>query len=340
MNKLKLVFSMVLALSIFSGCSSDAPVMPSVEPEAKLYDVTFDVSNFSTDVSDIRSTANQALPHLLYRLYASTATGGAGSVMSSGRLTNAGAIPKINLKLTSGYYVIDVFSSQDSIIELQNQGQFPSGSPILQYWNLKNELFSGRLHFQVDGNSLAKSMKLTRPIGRVNLKIKDLDKVPASVTHIIPVFYSRVYGIVDAPIPYDVFPIYTYGIYYNNKSLFDVSAPKNVCYNSIAIAKKDIALYNENNPIQFNFPRTDSYATINNPVNTFNLYLIGIKSETLDDASFSFYNANFVFGKLLKKDIQILPNQSITLSGSIFNDEEALGFEVNDAWGETIDKEF
>jgi hypothetical protein len=331
MNKLKFLFVMVLALSVFSRCSSDAPVLASVEPEAKLYDVMFTVDDFTTDIG----TRNTTKRNLAYWVF------DGNIITTEGKIAAADRTNQLKLKLPKGDYQIAVVSSDDDIRFLFKE---PGNSSFLTlqnacvfYSNLKSEIFTRTMDFKVEDQPVQETIELIRPISKVSLRIDDLNKIPASVNKIVPVFYASGMGVVDILSPYAVFldngkSIFTKHTFYGSEFSSQLDA--------ISISKDQFHLYNKENPISFYFPQTTNFSLLDSDEERqVDLYLVGTKDTVIGMSPLLLDSENVLFSKLLRKNIQLKSNQSVTISGSVV-ESDGLKLDINDQWGETTNIDF
>ncbi|MEN9918814.1 MAG: hypothetical protein RL662_1250 [Bacteroidota bacterium] len=334
MNKLKFLFVIGFTLSVFSGCSSDAPVMPSVEvePEAKLYDVTFTVDDFTTDIG----TRNAAKRNLTYWIYDDS------NIIKQGNIAPTDRTDELKVQLMQGSYKITIVTSDDRVSSLteppvKSSSVWSMSKSFISYENLKNDIFMGTSSFTITDEPLNKSITLTRPITKINLRINDLHKIPASVNKVVPIFYRDVQS-GEVVLPVGINPMY-------HKSMYLKIPPYGVqtfkSMDAIGVSKDKLHLYNENNPISFYFPQNVDYRFLydSQPKGSMDLYLLGITDTIAGINPLFVDDEHVVFAKLLQKDIQLKPNQSLTIQGSIFQ-HEGLSLEISDQWGETTNIDF
>ncbi|MEN9919118.1 MAG: hypothetical protein RL662_1554 [Bacteroidota bacterium] len=350
MNKLKFLFLIVLALSVFSGCSSDAPVLASVEPEPKLYNVTFDVQEFEVDSKPLRNAKGK---HLVYRVYiedeivdgsTETIVPYYSELISEKKFTPSEFTGKIALSLPRGKYRIIAFMSETPIGNFVNMQYVLGGNPIsyeasgVIYHDLKQELFRGQVDFTIQEQNSNQSLTFKRAISRINLALEDLAQIPSSVKTVVPVIYNTTGASRGIVIPHQIFLNGNSQYFYGNvdeSSILDEFA-----YQSIAISRNDIATYGKNNPISFYFPQNKDLRFLNGGESgVHDLYLVGLDSDDVTWPSLMLNSPKIVYSKLLKKDIKLLPNQSITISGTIIQ-AEGIHLSVDDTWGETINENF
>lgn len=336
-------------VSMFCSCSSEAPAMADIEPNEKVYDVVFNIEEFRVETNPLRSTSGK---YVAYRVYmqdsiVNESTGNTEpyyvQVVEEKRLTPSEFAGKISLKLPRGNYRIVAFLSEvvvGNFIKIQavtggNAIQYENSG--IMYQDITQDIFRGEADFVVGGQNITQSLIVKRPISKINLAIDGLSQIPSSVNTIVPVIYNVKESSVGVVIPLQIFlsgrSQYFYGHTFEGQEYL-------YPYQKIAISKSDISLYGKDNPISFYFPQNQSYRFLNGgDYGQHDLYLIGLEDQEVNAAILTLENPKIIYSKLLKKDIQLVPNQSLTITGSLF-DNSGISLSIDENWGDTISKEF
>jgi|GEM_PF-4419952 len=335
---MKRVLFFVLLTSVvgfFYSCSSEAPGLPSTEPNEELFDVVFNVDGFTVGTTPLKNAGGK---YVSYRVYVENGS----EVMIEKKLTPSDFSGKISLKLPKGNFRIVVFLSNTFISDFINTQSVTGGNNIqydnsgILYQNITQDIFRGEANFTVGTQNMAQSLTVKRPISRINLAIEDLAQIPSSVKTIVPVIYHMNGDWVRLVQPLHIFLSGRTQYFLGLDLDFDFSIP----YQKIAISRNNISSYGKDNPISFYFPQNQTYRFLNGgEFVEQDLYLVGIDDANVTAEALVFENPKIVYSRLLKKNIQLLPNQSITITGTIF-ENNGIHVEIDEDWGETIDNEF
>lgn len=328
MKKLLLLLGVGLFLQ---SCSVDSPILDenTTNPEAKLYDVTLEVSNF--DVTTKSTADNSVGRYVEYKLYEGKTR---EFIAKEGSFTPTDFTGEINLKLAPGTYTLVVFASDKPLAGYFNT-QHVTGGNASQYLNLgllysdlTQDLFRGQTELSVSETNISQMIIMERPIARVNLALDDFDKIPSNVESLTILTGFTPVGIAlsgksqflvggEYSVGQDVMPYSPY-------------MQDNRPYFKIAIPKDQIASYNSNNPFSFNILNNQNvrYMDIGQATYPDDLYLYGFDKDVrnLPDDEIT----KVVYKKLIKKDIQFVDNQSLTITGSLL--ENGVTISVNDEW--------
>lgn len=343
----KLLLLLGVGLFLFHACSSDSPVIDdTIDSTANLYDVTFDLKDF--DVTTRATAAESNNKYVKYRVYyvdsINTFNGSTYTkvrdlefIAKEGSFTPTQFDGKISFRLPKGNYTIVTFASDKPIGEYMRIREFISGNDAaynalgVPYNDLTQDMFHGEIDFSVEESSIATSISMQRPIGKINLALDDLDKIPSDVQSLVPVLCLDHYYIFN-PVAISLGGVSQFlGGYYANMG-YAINDP----YSKIAISKNQITNYNRQNPISFHLPNNQSFRFIDGidtSEKTQNLYLIGFDQDIKTNK-----DAKIVYRKLIKRNIEVIANQSLTITGSIL--EDGINVSVNKDWNAPVNLEF
>lgn len=359
-KKFHLVF-----LSLFVGlnysCSSDNDI-ENIPSEGEVYNVSVNISQFTSDIVDFKSTTaeNNIVKNVSYQVYDNTNN----IVVEERNLTADTVIQNLNILLKKGDYKISVFASDKTIaterIKLtgENENDWIRKKDLaLAVNDLSNpNIYQGSTDIKIENSPATAAISLTRPIGKISLKLSDLNKIPAEVQSITPVL-ARVTimentdlatnkGVFVLPQFIEFKTAITTYLGHNavDESMSPLPLSSNV-YQSITLNRAIFSQINANNSFDFYLPQTTNTRRYNSESARYNvsyiIYLIGLKTEytqvpLLDRDA---VNENIVFMIPLAKNIQIEANKQIVIQGKIFADDQ-IDVVINDIWGDTIDNDF
>ena len=353
-------------LSLFVGlnysCSSNDDSINNIDNDEKGYEVSINMTGFSSEVSEFRSatSTNNIVKNLSYQVYDITNN----IIVEEKGLAADTVIQNLSIKLKKGNYKVSVFASDKALVTnaITLSGEkaddwIRKTDQALAVSDLSNpNIYQGSVDVAIENANVSATIQLTRPIGKISLKLSDLNKIPATVQSITPVL-ARVtqFENVEASKNKGVFVLPQFiefktaiTTYLGHNAVDEQMSPlplsSNV-YQSVTLERKDFSKINANNSFDFYLPQTTNTRRYNSESAGYDvsyiIYLIGSKTEytqvpLLDRDA---VNENIVFMIPLAKNIQIEANKQIVIQGKIFADDQ-LDVLINDIWGETIDNEF
>lgn len=358
----KIFYLLFLALCVGS-CSSDNSIEDfNSNSEDKVYNVSVNISKFTSDIVDFKSATaeNNIVKNLCYQVYDNT-----NNILVEERyLTADTVIQNLNILLKKGDYKISVFASDKTIatqrIELtgENENDWIRRSDLALVVNdLSNpNIYQGSTDVKIENSPATATISLTRPIGKISLKLSDFNKIPAEVQSITPVL-SRVTlrenldslgrkGVFVLPKFIEFKTALTTYLGHNtvDEAMSPLPLSSNV-YQSITLNRAAFSQINENNSFDFYLPQTTNTRRYQSESANYDanyiIYLIGSKTEytqvpLLDRDA---VNENIVFVIPIAKNIQIEANKQIVIQGKIFADDQ-INVLIDDIWGDTINNDF
>lgn len=358
----------VFSCFIFLGysCSSEDNTLNS-SLDTELHEVTFNISSFSSEISDMSTKStlvDSKVKYLRYVVLNKDVT--YSPVVEEKTLEGTDLTSPLRLKLRKGNYKICFFASEKPIVSERikaSQSMLGGNTNYIDVVAVKDlsnpNQFHASLDLQVADADIQQRVELKRPIGKITLAISDLDKAPSTVQTLIPILVlsdnNSKYGYVHiAP---------SYIVMNSGASTFEGQAfpDTRLVYPSIYIDRSKFSTINETTPFNFYLPQTTNidYEAAPTPFSNrrYDLYLQGVKTDKMEYQNINFIenpelltdpefintpnllNPNIVFMTCVKKGITIKPNEQIIIKGSLFKGNQ-LSVILNNTWEETINNSF
>ncbi|MBD8349716.1 hypothetical protein [Dysgonomonas sp. HGC4] len=353
----KSFFFILLSCFILLGysCSSDDNNVVGTQSENELREVSFNISNFSSETSEISTRSSLADNKIKYLRYVVFNRDPAhpeieGEVVESNTLEGSDLGSVFKLKIKKGSYRIAIFASELPIRSEKvnpNGGSLGSSEPIeatiIEDITNPNK-FHGSIDFEVSNTDIQETVKLKRSVGKITLAISDLDKAPSDVQTIIPILCVT---DKNAPQPYAMYFQPSYNLMYNGASVFSgVDPDHSHLYSSIYIDRSKFSSINEENPFSFymlqniniNYSVVGMYPSA--PL-SYDLYLQGSRTNKIERQYLinptrpgeDVKNTDVVFMIRIKEGIVINPNEQITIKGLLFKNNQGFDITVDHEWG-------
>ncbi|MEN9918813.1 MAG: hypothetical protein RL662_1249, partial [Bacteroidota bacterium] len=190
---------------LFSSCSSESPVLEDTPVVTNnKYKATFKIGSPSLEISEspMRSSTlyeSHNIQHLEYWIYKSSSFDqlyNDGEPLEHALIAANQKEQTISVELPIGDYMV-VFYAADTMVDTTNFKQRGAGS--VRATNHYSQSFGKRFQFQITetNKGVSETVKLERLVGKVELVIEDLDKLPSDVQAIIPVLSGFRFVTVD-----------------------------------------------------------------------------------------------------------------------------------------------
>ena len=360
----KTLFFGILSTLVLSSYSCNSDDLPNTSVD-ELYEVTFNISNFTSEVSEMstRSTlAESEVKYLRYVILNKAVP--INQVVEEKTLEGAAITSPLKLKLRKGNYTIGIFASEKPIVANKipaNPGGLAGTDYIdaIAIENLTNpNQFQGSVDIEVASTDIQKNIELKRPIGKITLAISDLDKAPNNVQTIVPILV-----LAGNESQYD-FTYFAPGYIATNSgaSIFRGQSATAMSTNYACINRGRFITIGEDNPFDFYLPQTINidYQAGPKPFSNarYDLYIQGVTTNKaeyqniillenpellLTEPTFindpNAMNPNIVFMTCIKRGLVVKPNEQVIIKGQLFRDSQ-LSVVVNNTWGETANTNF
>ncbi|MEN9919117.1 MAG: hypothetical protein RL662_1553 [Bacteroidota bacterium] len=198
-----LSYILVLTALLLTSCSSESPVSDIVEPNNSLRKVTFSIKGLATQANEmsLKSSSLQGLniQHLEYWVYKTVdveASYLTEKPVSHAILKKEDFDKNIVLELPDNDYTVLCYAA-DTVVKVANVA---NRTPYVEAVGIKSQMFYAKQKFSISEQNpnINATIVLRRIVGKIEIVIEDLDKLPADVKSITPVIAGRS-GISGAP---------------------------------------------------------------------------------------------------------------------------------------------
>lgn len=357
----KSFFFILLSAFILVGYSCSSDDLPNTSSSSdELHEVTFNISNFTSEVSEMSTRSSLADSKIKYLRYVVFNRDPAhpeieGEVVENNTLEGSDLDSPFKLKVKKGSYRISFFASE---LPIRSEKVNPNGGSLGSFEPIEATIieditnpnkFHGSIDFEVNNTDIQETIKLKRSVGKITLAISDLDKAPSDVQTIIPILCVTDKNTAQ---PYAAYFQPSYNLMYSGASVFSgVDPDHSHLYSSIYIDKSKFSSINEENPFSFYMLQNINinYSVVgmhpNAPL-SYDLYLQGSKTNKLerqylidaDRPGEDIKNTDVVFMIRIKEGIVINPNEQITIKGLLFKNNQGFDITVDREWGNNTDQ--
>lgn len=363
MKNLFFTTSLFFFLLLGYSCNSDNPILDAGSDE-NLHEVVFNISNFSSEITDMSTKSTLANSNIKYIRYVVWNKELPREQITDEKTIEVNDISSpLKLRLRKGSYTIGIFASEQPIVaeKVPDSRSFGPNNTLdaVVVGNLSNpNQFHTSFDIEVDDTDIQKDIALKRTVGKITLAISDLGKAPSNVKTIVPVLV-----LVDQNSEYGF-------VYYAPRSIitttglstFEGNGANYLSTNYLYINRSRFETISESNPLDYYTPQTINvdYNAFPKPFGNarYDLYLQGVTTDKVEYMNLAVLehpelldeepslkddpntlNSNIVFMTCIKRNLVIKPNEQVLIKGQLFKDNQ-LSVVVNNTWGETIDVNF
>ena len=318
-----------MTMLMFTSCSSDNDNINSdLDNATKETKQTVSLKIKTLSSLNTRSTTEDVqINKIIYAIYKSTDSTVAGNeslALADSLIVENNNLPNITFDLEKGKYIVVVFASSRRSADLYSASNDILGRSyvVINDTSSPNE-FLGKTAIEVGDQSIEESVQLERAVGKVEIVISDLDKLPSSIQSISVRIetLSQIYQVWTTSAPWLLgFTDEKYAIYDRK----DINVP--------LLTRDQFSNHGVDNPICFYSLQTgnsdDSSANTTSGGDLY-LYLNKTNEKPVDAAT--------VNDKVLvSKSVKIYPNKISRFTGRITGNEYGFSLSVKQDWDDDV----
>lgn len=314
---------------LFASCSSDNDNMDSGSDNGTnnvKQTVSLEIKTLSS--LNTRSTTDNVqinkIIYALYKLTDTTETGYETLEFADSLIITENTIPNITFDLAEGKYKVAIFASSRRSAKLYSTNNYILGRSYVVVDDTSNpNEFLGTTTIEVGNQPIRQSVQLDRAVGKVEIVITDLDKLPSSIQSISVRIetLSQIYQVWTTTAPWLLgFTDERYAIYDRK----DINVP--------LLTRDQFSKHGVDNPIYFYSLQTgNSDDSSPNTTSGGDLYLYLNKTNE-KPAGLATPNDKV----LVSKSVKIYPNKISRFTGRLMGDEHGFSLSVNQDWDEDV----
>lgn len=299
---------LVIGLGLYS-CSSDE----GDTPETKMQTVSFEFPEFAQSVMVKSTLASPETAKYSFNYYVFTKGGTKDGDFVKTKWFPKGEIVNIKDTLPPGNYYISIFASTAN--SLTDDCTFITmnykNAAVMHLNKFSNDILYETFELTVANEAIQQPVTLQRIVSKIEVVIEDVQNMPADITSLY--ISSEDPKNLSAPVDFD----------FKSKS---TGFADHATF--LSVDRSQILKVNSQNPLSFYIFPTSKI-----------LQPFGISVTLLKGAS---GNGGFFIGgvKVIKKNIKVDANQTLRLSGKLFDNNIENNVRINDTWGTTVEAGF